>query len=443
MLSREIFLFLTVFLTITTCLVSFSFEPAYYRTHVWPYILIFLGFSFVRYFFFTLGALVDNRHRESLLKRFNELDDYEYPSVSILVPAYNEEKVIVQTISHLAQLNYSNYEVVIIDDGSTDNTSALVQNSLAHFPHISIKLVFKPNGGKAEALNFGLANSSGELILGVDADGRLDSNAVMAGAKHFMDPKVASVAGYVEVEGQKNLLEHFQQLEYMISLNFLRKAYSTLGIVPVVPGPVGMFRREALNQVKGLTHDRHIFAEDAELSMRLIAHGWKIRSEEGMIAYTEAPGDWKSFFRQRYRWNRGVFQALTANFNPMTASPKPLARFAALHLYAESWLLPLMNILLIANFLIRLFIYREANLFTIWIAFAVFLDFWMLVMASMRTGKFLKYLGLFILSKLFYENVLFFWRMFCLFDEWQEKDMNWDKIERHGIIKEAHFEQFR
>jgi biofilm PGA synthesis N-glycosyltransferase PgaC len=371
-LSRETFLFLTLFLTLTTCLVSFSFEPAYYRTHVWPYILIFLGFSFVRYFFFTLGALIDNRHREKLLKRFDALDDYEYPSVSILVPAYNEEKVIAQTISHLAQLNYPNYEVVIIDDGSVDNTAALALNSLILYPHIPMKVVSKQNGGKAEALNFGLANSSGELILGVDADGRLDPNALVAGAKHFMDPRVASVAGYVEVEGHKNLLEQFQQLEYMISLNFLRKAYSTLGIVPVVPGPVGMFRREALNQVEGLTHDRHIFAEDAELSMRLISYDWKIRSEEDMIAYTEAPGDWQSFFRQRYRWNRGVFQALSVNFNSMVNSKKPLAQFAAIHLYVEAWILPLINILLISNFLIRLFFYREANLFTVWIVFAVF-----------------------------------------------------------------------
>lgn len=439
MLPSKILLSLTIALTFSMFLVSFTFDPHYYRTHVWPYMLIFLGFSFVRHFFFTLGALIDNRHRERLTERFDALDDYEYPSVSILVPAYNEEKVIAQTISHLANLNYPSYEVIVIDDGSQDATAQIALASIMLYPQVSMKVVSKPNGGKSEALNFGIAFASGELILGVDADGRLHPDALTAGAKHFMDATVASVAGFVEVEGQSTYLERFQQLEYMISLNFLRKAYSTLGIVPVVPGPVGMFRREALIQVGGLTHDHKIFAEDAELSLRLIANNWKIRSEEEMIAYTEAPNDWKSFFRQRYRWNRGVFQALRANFDTMVNCHRPLARFAALHLYAEAWLLPLVNILLISNFLIRLVFYHEANLFTVWIMFAVFLDFWMLAMASLRQKRLLRSIGIFVLSKIFYENILFFWRMFCLFDEWRSTEMSWDKIDRNGTIQEAHY----
>lgn len=408
MLQPKLILLVTILLTFFAGLAGATFDPLFYRTHVWPYMLIFLGFTFIRHFFFSLGVLLDNRHREKLNEKFHSLDHCEYPMVSILVPAYNEEAMIAQTIAHLANLNYPNYEIIVIDDGSQDQTYACAIAAEKLYPDVKIKVVSRPNGGKAEALNHGLSFASGELILGVDADGRIDPGALAAGAKHFMDSDVASVAGFVEVEGQKTMLESFQQLEYMISLNFLRKAYSILGIVPVVPGPVGMFRREALIEIGGLTRNRQIFAEDAELSMRLIANGWKIRSEQDMVATTEAPSDWLSFFRQRYRWNRGVFQALSANFGPMAFSTQPLARFAAIHLYLEAWALPLINIILIGNFLIRLFAYNEANLFTVWILFAIFLDFWMVVMSSLRNGKFIHSLVYFVLSKLFYDQVLFF-----------------------------------
>ena len=437
MLQRKLFLILTVLLTLAAVAVSWLFSPEIYKAHVWPYILIIMGFSFFRYLFFILGSLLEGFRSHDAEGKFQQCSDDFLPRVSIIVPAYNEAAVIAKTIGHLATLNYPNYEIIVVDDGSRDNTYQIALTAAAEFSHLDIQVFTKPNGGKSEALNYGFIRASGALIMGVDADSRLHTDSLTYGVQHFRFKNTGAVAGYVEIDNPRNMLEDLQQLEYMVSLNFLRKAYSFLGIVPIVPGPVGLFRREALDQVHGMTDDRKIFAEDAELSLRLISAGWRIRSEERMIAYTEAPSDFKSFFRQRYRWNRGTFQALSKNFFTLINSPSHLARFLALHLYIEVWILPLINILLVYNFIIRLLVYGEVHLFTVWMAYVFALELWMLVVVSRRQKRFLWALCVMFWSKFFYENLLFFWRMFSLLDEWRDKRMTWDKLDRSSNLKDV------
>jgi poly-beta-1,6-N-acetyl-D-glucosamine synthase len=437
MLQRRIFLAVTFFLSLAAVSVSLFFSDLAYKTLVWPYILIILGFNFFRHLFFILGAFLEDRknaHRET--KIYGNKKEFT-PRVSIIVPAYNESAMIATSLGHLANLHYPNYEIIVVDDGSRDDTFSVATTAAALYPQVDIKVLTKFNGGKSEALNFGFLHASGALILGMDADSRLHPDSLLHGVQHFRNQRVGAVAGYVEIENPEGLLEDFQQLEYMVSLNFTRKAYSFLGIVPIVPGPVGLFRREALDEVRGLTPDREIFAEDAELSLRLIAADWQIQSEEKMIAYTEAPSDLKSFMRQRYRWNRGVFQSLAKNFMSMVASKSHLSRFLAVHLYIEIWLLPLINILLIFNFMIRLLIYNEIHFFTVWIAFGIFLDIWLLIAATLRQKRFLWGVATLTLSKMFYEYLLFFWKMYCLFDEWREETMTWDKLDRRSNLNEV------
>lgn len=437
MLQRRLFLILTVFLTLSALAVSFVFSEQVYKTHVWPYVLLILGFNFFRHMFFVMGAFFEERRNHKLdATIFANKEDF-IPSVSIIVPAYNEAAIIAKTIGHLALLHYPNYEVIVIDDGSQDDTFAVAQAAAAQCSNVRIHVYSIPNGGKAQALNYGFYRATGSLILGVDADSRLHLDSLIYGVQHFRNPRVGAVAGYVEIENPRTLLEDFQQLEYMISLNFIRKAYSFFSIVPVVPGPVGLFRKEALDQLKGLTEDRKIFAEDAELSLRLIAANWHIKSEERMIAYTEAPDDIKSLLRQRYRWNRGTFQALSKNFMLLMRSRSLTRKFLALHLYVEIWILPLVNILLIYNFIVRMLIYGEIHFFTVWIAFGVFLDFWVLVAATMRQKRLLWGVAVLTLSKTFYDYLLFFWRMFSLLDEWRDERMAWDKLDRTSNLKEV------
>lgn len=207
----------------------------------------------------------------------------------------------------------------------------------------------------------------------------------------------------------------------------------------MVPGPVGLFRKSTIEQIKGLTEDRKIFAEDAEMSLRVISLGWQIYSEERMIASTEAPNDILSLLRQRYRWNRGTFQALTKNFMGMLRSKSHLARFLAVHLYIETWAVPMLNTVLIYNFMVRLLIYRELNYFTIWLTFGIFLDLWVLIASTLRRGRFFQSLWVMILSKFFYDYLLFFWKVFSFFDEWRDQSMGWDKLSRHQKLREVKY----
>lgn len=402
--------------------------------------MIFLGFNFIRHLFFVLGAFLEDQRTFRLDEKISSIHTEYTPRVSILVPAYNEEKVIASSLSHLANIRYPNFEIIVIDDGSHDQTYQFAITTASQLEHaVDIKVYSKKNEDKAAALNYGFHHTNGELILCVDADSRIHSDSLLYGVQHFKDPLVGAVAGYVEIENPRNLLEQFQQLEYMIGLNFTRKAYSLLGIVPVIPGPVALFRRETMEDVRGLTEDRSMFAEDAEMSLRVLSSGWFVRNEHRMIAYTEAPHKISLFLRQRYRWNRGSFQALSKNFLSMLRSKSHLARFLAVHLYVEIWVIPLLNISVIINFIMRLAIHQEVNYFTVWFMFSIFLDLWVLIAASTSKQRFFWAVKTFILSKLFYDSLLLFWRPFCMYDEWRAQPMTWDKLERSQNLNEVKY----
>lgn len=439
MLARKWLLILSIAIALTGAALSIFVSHETYQLHIWPYILIFLGFSFVRHIFFVIGAFLDEHRRYELKQQFEKQPPELWPMISIIMPAWNEAKVIEKSLQYLYKLNYPNFEIIVVDDGSIDATAQIAQETADQFSHIKTTVLSKENGGKANALNFGLLHSSGELIVCVDADSRLSESSLIEGARHFLDAKTGAVAGFVEVENQDGLLQRLQQLEYMTSLNFLRKSYSILGIVPIVPGPIGIYRRSALESSGGFTISRHMFAEDAEMSLRLIASGWKIRSEEGMLAYTESPKNLKEFFRQRYRWNRGTFQALDRNFGKLVANENHLSRFLAVHLLTEIWLSPLLNTLLVFNFIIRMFLYKEVHVFTIWMSFVIFIELWVMIMATYKTRRIFWGFPKMVLSKLFYENTLFFWKVLSLYDEFKSKKMSWDKLERTGSLKEVRY----
>lgn len=440
MLARRWLLILSFAIMLTAGTLSIWVSHETYQFHIWPYILIYLGFTFTRHIFFVVGTFLDERRRMQASKELKKIPVQMWPTISILMPAFNEEKIIEKSILNIFNLKYPSFEVIIIDDGSTDKTYKIAETLINQFSNISAKIITKTNAGKSNALNFGLLHASGELIVCVDADSRIATTSLIEGARHFLDNKTGAVAGFVEVENQEGLLQRLQQYEYLTSLNFLRKSYSILGIVPIVPGPIGMYRRSAIDQVGGFITSRNMFAEDAEMSLRLIANGWKIRSEEGMLAYTESPDTLRGFFRQRYRWNRGTFQALELNFPKMIAGENKLSNFLALHLFSEIWLTPLLNVMLIFNFVTRMLLYQEIHLFTIWIAFVVFIDIWVAIMATYKTRRIFWALPNLLISKLFYENTLFLWRLFSLYDEFNNKYMTWDKLDRTGNLKEASYE---
>ncbi len=227
------------------------------------------------------------------------------PSVAVLVPAYNEEKVIAQTVESLLRSEYPNFKILVVDDGSSDGTYRRVVEAFGDNPRV--RALTQANNGKAEALNLGLREAQAEIVVVQDADTLLHPDAIGQLARHFADPRVGAVAGNAKVGNRLNLLTRWQALEYITSQNLDRRAFAMLNCITVVPGAIGAWRRDALLQVGGFANDT--LPEDADLTMSLLQSGYRIEYEDRAVAYTEAPDNVRSFLKQRFRWTYGTLQA--------------------------------------------------------------------------------------------------------------------------------------
>lgn len=239
-----------------------------------------------------------------------------WPRLSLIVPAYNEEVNAVRSLESLLRLDYPNFEVVFVDDGSTDATHALVAAAFAGHPQVRVHT--KPNGGKASALNYGIAQADSEFMVCIDADTQLEPAALRHLMSHFDRPAVGAVAGNVKVGNERNMLTRWQAIEYITSQNFDRRAFELLGCITVVPGAIGAFRRAALQAAGGFTTDT--LAEDCDLTIRLQRVGYAIAYAPHAVAVTEAPETVAMFLKQRFRWSFGIMQSFWKHralcFNP-------------------------------------------------------------------------------------------------------------------------------
>ncbi|CAN5306272.1 glycosyltransferase [soil metagenome] len=228
------------------------------------------------------------------------------PFVSVIVPAFTEEKVIVKTIKSLLKSDYKNFEILVVDDGSSDATSSVVSKEISKEP--KVRLFTLVNRGKANALEFGLKYAQGEIIIGLDADTIFTTETIGELAKQFADEKVGAVAGNAKVGNRLNIITKWQALEYITSQNLDRRAFSGINAITVVPGAVGAWRREALEAAGGF--ESNTLAEDQDLSLRVRMLGWRTAYAERAIAYTEAPDTFRGLARQRFRWSFGTLQCM-------------------------------------------------------------------------------------------------------------------------------------
>jgi len=225
-------------------------------------------------------------------------------SIGVVVPAYNEEKVVIQTVYSLLKSDYPNLEILVVDDGSKDRTYQLCRKEFKTRRNVTV--LTKQNGGKSEALNYGFTRLDSDVIVALDADTVFYSDTISMLARHFSDPRVAAVSGNAKVGNRVNLLTKWQALEYITAQNLDRRAFEYLNGIIVVPGAVGAWRREAVEAVGGFTTDT--LAEDADLTLRLLRAGHKVDYEEESVALTEAPETVLQFTKQRFRWMFGMLQ---------------------------------------------------------------------------------------------------------------------------------------
>jgi cellulose synthase/poly-beta-1,6-N-acetylglucosamine synthase-like glycosyltransferase/peptidoglycan/xylan/chitin deacetylase (PgdA/CDA1 family)/spore germination protein YaaH len=227
------------------------------------------------------------------------------PGVSVIVPAFNEEKVVVQTITSLLNQRYSGeLEIVVVDDGSSDDTADICEE--AYGGHSQVTVLRKENGGKASALNAGIAHARHDIVIGLDADTVFDDDTVAELVQPLEDPKVAAVAGNAKVGNRINLVTRWQALEYVTSQNLDRRAFSLLDCITVVPGAVGAWRRSVVLEVGGFQEDT--LAEDQDLTLAMRRAGYSVGYADGAVAYTEAPDTLRGLAKQRFRWSFGTLQ---------------------------------------------------------------------------------------------------------------------------------------
>ncbi len=227
-------------------------------------------------------------------------------TVSVLVPCFNEERVITRTIDSILDSDYLFYEIIIIDDGSTDGTVELLKNRYATTKQVTI--VTKQNGGKASALNLGIEKSHGIYVMGLDADTTILPNTLSKMMRHFYDPEVSGVAGNVQVGNDNNFITKNQRLEYILGQNCDKFGMQLLNCITVIPGALGVWKKSVVQEIGGYQCDT--LAEDTDLTLRLLKHKGKVVYESHALSITEAPETLRSLYKQRFRWQYGTLQSL-------------------------------------------------------------------------------------------------------------------------------------
>lgn len=358
-----------------------------------------------------------------------------YPFVSIIVPVFNEGVVLRYSIESLLDIDYPNYEIIIVNDGSTDNTAEIGETMVGYHNGrtgmVKVSMINKPNGGKSKALNAGIQYSEAQFVLCMDGDSQLTPNTLKMAMRHFDDPAVGAVAGNVKVQNRKKMLTDLQALEYLEGLNLARSAQGFIQMVNIIPGPIGVFRKVTLRDAGFYSSDT--FAEDADVTLKILAKGWKIIYEPNAIAYTEAPSSIYQLLKQRYRWTRGILQAIrkhkrylynpTVNFNNS---------FIMWSMFYEALIWPAMNIFVNLYFIIVALLYGiHITLFLWWVGIAV-LDLMSAVFCIAAEKEEFRLVPYAIVYRLFFILLIDVTKAAATVEEFLGVKMTWGKLERTG-----------
>jgi len=355
------------------------------------------------------------------------------PRVTILVPVFNEELVIVSSIRSLLALDYPALDILIVDDGSDDETLALASALQGQYGETSVRVVHKRNGGKASALNTGIALARTPFVVCMDGDSRLTPGTLRYAMRRFADPRVGAVAGNVKVVNRMNLWTRLQALEYIEGLNLPRRAQGYMRAVNIIPGPLGVFRRDVLLAAGG--YDTDTFAEDADLTLKLLTAGWHIAYEPRAIAWTEAPESLLDLIKQRYRWTRGILQALRKR-RSWLASPKGgvVVWGSLLAMLFEAIVWPAVNVLGNLFFaLAALNAGAPAGILSWW-ALLTMLDTAAALHSVAMEGEDLGLVPYAVVYRFFFITVVDVAKLFATVEQLLNTRMTWGKLARAGRI---------
>ena len=278
---------------------AFDFQGAFKKAigilFLWA-IYLTLG----RSLFFGLLAVI-----QKAKARRAHFDPAFRPPVSVIIAAYNEEKVIVRTVESILRNGYDDLEIVVVDDGSKDATLDVLWQNFGGEPRV--RILTQPNSGKSSALNNAIAHAQHDILIALDADTIFRVGTVGKLVRHFADAKVGAVSGNARVGNRNKWITRFQSIEYIYGFNLDRRALDLLNAITVVPGAAGAWRKDLIVKLGGFGDDT--LAEDTDLTLKIRRAGYKIRYEEEGVALTEAPEDTRGLAKQRFRWAFGTLQA--------------------------------------------------------------------------------------------------------------------------------------
>ena len=308
-----------------------AWESAYRAIILWGLTIIFWST------FLMIPLAVYSKNKESQVPTTPNT-----PIVSIIIPAYNEEKVIADTIESTLEITYPKKDIIVVDDGSEDNTLQIAKR----YEDEGVKVLHKENGGKATALNYALTFTKGEIVAVLDADTLASRNSLTEIVKIFENEKdIAAVAGNIKVRNKVNWITWCQALEYVSAIQIVRRAFDLFGAVTIIPGALGSFRKSVL--MESGAYDKETIVEDFDTTIKILKSGMIVRGTTKSVAYTEASNTLMDFYRQRKRWYRGNLQVVIKHRNALT-NP----RFGFLQKLAFPYMLIAMTVLPVTGFLV-------------------------------------------------------------------------------------------
>ncbi len=265
------------------------------------YIFLFISLNFEVFLLMTYF-----KHKEAMEaeEKLVEAGVKTYPSVTIIVPCWNEERTVGKTIHSLLDLDYpkDKLKIMIVDDGSKDNTWKVIQ----HFKdNPQIELHTKPNGGKYTALNYGLSKLSTDLVGCLDADSYVHKDSLKKIVYYFQDSETMAVAPSIKLWEPKSVLQLLQKIEYGFGI-FTRKMFQYMNAIYITPGPFSIFRKEVFEKLGPYRHAHN--TEDIEIALRMQENGMKIVHAHSAFVYTVPPNTVKKLLKQRVRWSHGFIQ---------------------------------------------------------------------------------------------------------------------------------------
>jgi cellulose synthase/poly-beta-1,6-N-acetylglucosamine synthase-like glycosyltransferase len=365
--------------------------------------------------------------------------------VSVLVPAFNEAGRIERAIDSVLAVDYPAIEVIVVDDGSTDDTFARVSRYAGRHGAKRVRVLRKENGGKWSALNLAFHHASGELVVCVDADSQLAPDSLKLLARHFDDPTLGGCCGQVSVRNRPNLITRLQALEYHLLNGLLRQAHSAFAMVLVAPGPLAMFRRRVLEEVwktweraqaprltlpgrrvEGPWED-DTFAEDADLTLGVLLTGHGVTYEPAAISRTSAPDCAFRLLNQRYRWTRGNLQAVVKawrRWHEAPRAPRMLPIWLATS-FAEEIAWPAANLVGLLAFVAVVVLFGMQGPIVVWFLALTAIDVNVAAFSARLERADLRLLRLTLVSRVYYSVLLDVGKLFALYDELRGNRMRW------------------